>query len=158
MLLKLPKKIVKILKKKKLKISFAESCTGGMLASQITSISGASEVFKLGMVTYSNQAKIDILHVPKEILKKYGAVSKECCEIMAKNIQKIGKSHIGISITGVAGPKGGTLKKPIGLVYVGISKNSIFKFKEFLFNKKLSRAEIQKKTCSKTFKLIQQLI
>jgi nicotinamide-nucleotide amidase len=158
MLLKLPKKIVKILKKKKLKISFAESCTGGMLASQITSISGASEVFKLGMVTYSNQAKIDILHVPKEILKKYGAVSKECCEIMAKNIQKIGKSHIGISITGVAGPKGGTLKKPIGLVYVGISKNSIFKFKKFLFNKKLSRAEIQKKTCSKTFKLIQQLI
>jgi nicotinamide-nucleotide amidase len=158
MLLKLPKKIVKILKKKKLKISFAESCTGGMLASQITSISGASEVFKLGMVTYSNQAKIDILHVPKEILKKYGAVSKECCEIMAKNIQKKGKSHIGISITGVAGPKGGTLKKPIGLVYVGISKNSIFKFKKFLFNKKLSRAEIQKKTCSKTFKLIQQLI
>jgi nicotinamide-nucleotide amidase len=158
MLLKLPKKIVKILKKKKLKISFAESCTGGMLASQITSISGASEVFKLGMVTYSNQAKIDILHVPKEIVKKYGAVSKECCEIMAKNIQKIGKSHIGISITGVAGPKGGTLKKPIGLVYVGISKNSIFKFKKFLFNKKLSRAEIQKKTCSKTFKLIQQLI
>jgi len=158
MLLKLPKKIVKILKKKKLKISFAESCTGGMLASQITSVSGASEVFELGMVTYSNQAKIDILHVPKEIVKKYGAVSKECCEIMAKNIQKIGKSHIGISITGVAGPKGGTLKKPIGLVYVGISKNSIFKFKKFLFNKKLSRAEIQKKTCSKTFKLIQQLI
>ena len=158
MLLKLPKKIVKILKKKKLKISFAESCTGGMLASQITSISGASEVFKLGMVTYSNQAKIDILHVPKEIVKKYGAVSKECCEIMAKNIQKIGKSHIGISITGVAGPKGGTLKKPIGLVYVGISKNSIFEFKKFLFNKKLSRSKIQKKTCFKTFKLIQQLI
>ena len=134
MFLELPQKIVKILKKKKLKISFAESCTGGMLASQITSVSGASEVFKLGMITYSNQAKIDTLHVPKEILKKYGAVSKECCEIMAKNIQKIGKSHIGISITGVAGPKGGTLKKPIGLVYVGISKNSIFKFKMFNFN------------------------
>jgi nicotinamide-nucleotide amidase len=158
MFLELPQKIVKILKKKKLKISFAESCTGGMLASQITSVSGASEVFKLGMITYSNQAKIDTLHVPKEILKKYGAVSKECCEIMAKNIQKIGKSHIGISITGVAGPKGGTLKKPIGLVYVGISKNSIFEFKKFLFNKKLSRSKIQKKTCFKTFKLIQQLI
>jgi nicotinamide-nucleotide amidase len=158
MFLELPQKIVKILKKKKLKISFAESCTGGMLASQITSVSGASEVFKLGMITYSNQAKIDTLHVPKEILKKYGAVSKECCEIMAKNIQKIGKSHIGISITGVAGPKGGTLKKPIGFVYVGISKNSIFEFKKFLFNKKLSRSKIQKKTCFKTFKLIQQLI
>ena len=158
MFLELPQKIVKILKKKKLKISFAESCTGGMLASQITSVSGASEVFKLGMITYSNQAKIDTLHVPKEILKKYGAVSKECCEIMAKNIQKIGKSHIGISITGIAGPKGGTLKKPIGLVYVGISKNFIFEFKKFLFNKKLNRAEIQKKTCSKTFELIEQLI
>ena len=158
MFLKLPQKIVKILTKKKLKISFAESCTGGMLASQITSVSGASKVFKLGMVTYSNQAKTDALHVPKEIIKKYGAVSQECCKIMAKSIQKIGKSHIGVSITGIAGPRGGGVKKPIGLVYVGISKYSIFKFKKFLFNKKLSRAEIQRKTCSKTFKLIQQLI
>lgn len=158
MLLKKPQKTIKNLKRKKLKISLAESCTGGMLASQITSVNGASKVFKLGMVTYSNQAKIKTLLVPKEIIKKYGAVSKECCEIMAKNIKKIGKSHIGVSITGIAGPKGGSFKKPVGLVYVGILKNSNFKLKKFLFSKKLSRSKIQKKTCSKTFDFINELI
>lgn len=158
MFLKQPQNIIKNLKKKKLKISLAESCTGGMLASQITSVNGASKVFKLGMVTYSNQAKIDTLFVPKEIIKKYGAVSKECCEIMAKNIKKIGKSDIGVSITGIAGPDGGSFKKPVGLVYVGIVKNTKFKLKKFLFDKKLSRLKIQKKTCLNTFKLIQELI
>lgn len=158
MLLKQPKNIIKNLKKKKLKISLAESCTGGMLASQITSADGASKVFNLGMVTYSNQAKIETLLVPKEIIKKYGSVSKECCEIMAKNIKKIGKSDIGVSITGIAGPNGGSFKKPIGLVYVGIAKNSKFKLKKFLFDKKLSRLKIQKKTCYNTLKLIQELI
>ena len=158
MLLKQPQNIIKNLKKKKLKISLAESCTGGMLANQITSVNGASKVFELGMVTYSNQAKINTLLVPKEIIKKYGAVSKECCEIMAKNIKKIGKSDIGVSITGIAGPDGGSFKKPVGLVYVGIVKNTKFKLKKFLFDKKLSRLKIQKKTCLNTFKLIQELI
>ena len=119
---KLTQKIVKLLSKKKLKISFAESCTGGLLSSQITSISGSSKVFTLGLVTYSNQAKINILKVPKKIIMKNGAVSYETCLSMVKKLNKISKTNISISITGVAGPNGGTRQKPVGLVYIGIKK------------------------------------
>ena len=106
------KSLIRILTKKRLKISFVESCTGGLLASTITSISGASKVFNLGLVTYSNQAKIKILKVNKNIIKKYGAVSHECCSAMVKNLSRISKANINISITGIAGPKGGTKKNP----------------------------------------------
>ena len=116
------KNLVKILTKKKLKIAFAESCTGGMLASKLTSISGASKVFSLGLVTYSNQAKISVLKVNKSIIKKYGAVSPQCCQAMVKNLAKISKAQINVSITGIAGPNGGTKKKPVGLVYIGVKK------------------------------------
>ena len=105
---KLSERIVKLLKKKRLKISFAESCTGGLLASTITKISGSSKVFTLGLVTYSNQAKINILKVPNKIIKKYGAVSYETCVSMVNNLNKISKTNISVSITGIAGPKGGT--------------------------------------------------
>ena len=118
------KSFIRLLTKKRLKISFAESCTGGLLASTITSISGASKVFNLGLVTYSNEAKIKVLKVNKNIIKKYGAVSHECCLAMVKNLSKISKAHINVSITGVAGPKGGTKQKPVGLVYIGIKKGN----------------------------------
>ena len=118
---KLSERIVKLLQKKRLKISFAESCTGGLLASTITKISGSSKVFTLGLVTYSNQAKINILKVPNKIIKKYGAVSYETCLSMVKNLNKISKTNISVSITGVAGPKGGTKEKPVGLVYIAVS-------------------------------------
>ena len=121
----LSQKIVKILAKKKLNISFAESCTGGMLASSITSVSGSSKVFNLGVVTYSNQAKIEILKIQKKIIQTYGAVSRETCLSMVKNLNKISKTSISISITGIAGPKGGTKEKPVGLVYIGLKKNKI---------------------------------
>ena len=104
----LTNKVVQKLIKKKLKISFAESCTGGLLSSSITSISGSSKIFNLGLVTYSNKAKINILKVPKKIIDKYGAVSKECCLSMVKNLSKISKANISVSITGIAGPNGGT--------------------------------------------------
>ena len=116
----LSSKLVKKLIQKKLKISFAESCTGGMLSSVITSISGSSKVFNLGLVTYSNKAKIGFLKVPEKIISKYGAVSKECCLSMVKNLSKISKANISVSITGIAGPNGGTKLKPVGLVYIGI--------------------------------------
>ena len=119
---KLSQKVVKLLTKKRLKISFAESCTGGLLSSSITSISGSSKVFTLGFVTYSNLAKINILKVPKKILIKHGAVSYETCLYMVKNLYKISKTNISVSITGIAGPKGGTKNKPVGLVYIGIKK------------------------------------
>ena len=118
----LANKVVKKLIKKKLKISFAESCTGGMLSSVITSISGSSKIFNIGFITYSNKAKISILKVPKKIITKHGAVSKECCLSMVKNLSKISKANISVSITGIAGPNGGTKLKPVGLVYIGIKK------------------------------------
>ncbi len=116
----LNQKVVALLKRKKLKISFAESCTGGLLSSAITSVNGSSKVFSMGLVTYSNQAKITVLKVHKNIIKKYGAISIQCCLAMVHNLSKISKSKICISITGIAGPKGGSKKKPVGLVYIGI--------------------------------------
>jgi nicotinamide-nucleotide amidase len=151
------KNLVKKLIKKKLKISFAESCTGGMLASSITSISGASKVFNLGLVTYSNQAKIKILRVNKSIIKNYGAVSAECCKSMVVNLAKISKADINVSVTGIAGPNGGTKNKPVGLVFIGIRKsNKLLIFKN-LFKSK-SRNFIQKSTVKKTLKIINSLI
>ena len=151
------KNLVKILTKKKLKIALAESCTGGMLASEITSISGASKVFGLGLVTYSNQAKITVLKVNKSIIQKYGAVSPQCCEAMVKNLSKISKAQINVSITGIAGPNGGTKKKPVGLVYIGIKKNNKIFITKNLFKEK-DRKAIQKSTIKKTFKIIKSLI
>ena len=151
------KNLVKILTKKKLKIAFAESCTGGMLASEITSISGASKVFGIGLVTYSNQAKITVLKVNKSIIQKYGAVSPQCCKAMVKNLSKISKAQINVSITGIAGPNGGTKKKPVGLVYIGVKKNNKILITKNIFKEK-SRKAIQKSTIKKTFKIIKSLI
>ena len=150
---KLTQKLVKLLAKKKLKVSFAESCTGGLLSSAITSISGSSKVFTLGLVTYSNQAKINILKVPKRIIMKHGAVSYETCLSMVKNLNKISKTNISVSITGVAGPKGGTKIKPVGLVYIGIKKGNKTLVKKYLFKNK-KRSSIQKATVNKALNLI----
>jgi len=154
---KLSQSIVKLLSKKKLNISFAESCTGGLLSSSITAVSGSSKVFTLGLVTYSNQAKIKILKVPKKIIMKHGAVSYETCLSMVKNISKISKTNISVSITGVAGPKGGTKLKPVGLVYIGIKKGKKTLIKKYLF-KNSKRSLIQKTTVKETLKLIQKII
>ena len=139
------RKLIKQLKKKKLKISFAESCTGGLLARSVTSINGASKVFNLSVVTYSNDSKSSILKVPKKIINKFGAVSEECCLSMVKNLSKISKSQINVSITGIAGPKGGSKLKPVGLVFIGINykgKNNVYKH---LFPNK-TRRSIQKES------------
>ena len=149
--------IVKKLNKKKLKISFAESCTGGMLASKITSISGASKVFGLGLVTYSNQAKTSILKVNKKIIQKYGAVSPQCCESMVKNLAKISKAQINVSVTGIAGPNGGTKTKPVGLVYIGIKKNNNILITKNKFKQK-SRKAIQDATVKRTLEIVGSLI
>ena len=151
------KNLVKILTKKRLKIAFAESCTGGMLASEITSVSGASKVFGIGLVTYSNQAKITVLKVNKSIIQKFGAVSPQCCEAMVKNLSKISKAQINVSITGIAGPNGGTKKKPVGLVYIGVKKNNKIFISKNLFKEK-SRKAIQKSTIRRAFKIIKLLI
>ena len=145
--------LVRLLTKKKLKISFAESCTGGQLASNITSISGASKIFNLGLVTYSNQAKIKFLKVNKNIINRYGAVSYECCYAMVNNLSKISEANINVSITGIAGPKGGTKQKPVGLVYIGVKKGNKTQINKCLFKSK-KRSLIQKATVKKALNLV----
>ena len=153
----LSNKVVKELIKKKIKVSFAESCTGGMLSSSITSVSGSSKIFNLGLITYSNKAKINFLKVPKKIIDKHGAVSKECCLSMVKNLSKISKANISISITGIAGPNGGTKLKPVGLVYIGVKQGSKIITKKNLFKNK-SRISIQKITVSTALNIINNII
>ena len=146
-------KIINLLKRKKLKIAIAESCTGGMLSSTITSVSGSSKVFNLGVVTYSNESKIKILKISKKILKKYGAVSEQVCDAMVKNVSKIGKTQLSVSITGIAGPQGGTRKKPVGLVYIGLKKGNKINVNRCLF-KNRGRSNIQRATVKKSLTLI----
>ena len=147
------KKAVYLLKKKKLKISIAESCTGGLLSGAITSVSGSSKVFTLGLIAYSNQSKIKVLKVPKNIIRKYGSVSEPVCLAMVKNVSRIGKTNMSVSITGIAGPSGGSKKKPVGLVYVGIKKSNRSEVKKYLFKNK-GRAYIQKAAVNKSLGLI----
>ena len=156
-LLYLMKSIIKKLIKKKIKISLAESCTGGLLASKITSIDGSSKVFSLGFVTDANQSKIQILKVNKNILKKHGAVSFECCKSMVKNLSKISKAQINVSITGIAGPNGGTKSKPVGLVYIGVKRSNKLLITKNIFKQK-TRIGIQKATVKRTLEIINSLI
>ena len=151
------KNIIKKLSKKKIKISFAESCTGGLLSSAITSISGSSKIFSLGVVAYSNQSKIKILKVPKKTIRKYGAVSKQVCLAMAKNVSKIAKTTLSVSITGIAGPKGGKKKKPVGLVYICIKRGNKIIEKKYLFKNK-GRSYIQKAAVNKCLRLILEVL
>ena len=150
-------KIVNKLIKQKLTISFAESCTGGLLSSVITSVSGSSKIFKFGLVTYSNDAKIKLLNIKKNTIAKYGAVSHETCLSMVKNLNKISKTNISISITGIAGPNGGSKKKPVGLVYIGIKKGTKIIVNQSLFKNK-NRNSIQRATVRKSLNLINDLI
>ena len=153
----LNQKIVLLLKKKKFKLTIAESCTGGMLSSAITSVSGSSKVFTMGLVTYSNHAKTNVLKVPKKIIKKNGAVSVQCCLAMVNNLNKISKSKVCVSITGIAGPKGGSKLKPIGLVYIGIRVRKKVVVNKCNFKNK-GRLFIQKQTVKKTLNLLLKLI
>ncbi len=151
------KKIISLIKRKKMKLSIAESCTGGMLSSAITSVSGSSKIFTMGLVTYSNQAKTAILKVPQKIIKKYGAVSVQCCLAMVNNLSKISNSKACVSITGIAGPKGGSKQKPVGLVYIGIRVGKKVVVNKYNFKNK-GRIFIQKQTVKKTLDLLVQLI
>ena len=143
--------------KKRLTISVAESCTGGLLAHNLTKLANSSKYFQMGLISYSNQSKIKILKVNKNIIKKYGAVSNECCKKMVQNLSKISKSNINVSITGIAGPDGGTKEKPVGLVYIGIKKGKTLIIEENRF-KSNNRNTIQKLTVKKVIKIILNLI
>ena len=143
--------------KKKLTISVAESCTGGLLAHNFTKLANSSKYFQMGLTTYSNQAKIKILKINKNIIKKYGAVSGQCCKSMAQNLSKISKSKINVSITGIAGPGGASKNKPVGLVYIGIKKGKTLLVIENKFKSK-NRNLIQRSTVKKVIKIILNMI
>ena len=143
----------KILIKKKLTISVAESCTGGLLAYNLTKLANSSKYFQMGLTTYSNKAKIKILKVNQNIIKKYGAVSEECCLSMLNSLMKMNKVSIALAITGIAGPKGGSLKKPVGLVYIGLKIKSKIKIKKIIFKKK-NRIQVQKASANEALKLM----
>ena len=153
----LNKKIISLIKRKKMKLAIAESCTGGMMSSAITSVSGSSKVFTMGLVTYSNNAKTGILKIPQKIIKKYGAVSVQCCLAMVNNLSKISKSKACVSITGIAGPKGGSKQKPVGLVYIGIKIGKKVIVNKCNFKNK-SRDYIQRQTVKKSLNLLLRLI
>ena len=153
----LSKKIILLIKRKKMKLAIAESCTGGMLCNAFTSISGSSKVFTMGLVTYSNQAKTSILKVPQKIIKKYGSVSVQCCLAMVNNLSKISKSKVCVSITGIAGPKGGSKQKPVGLVYIGIRVGKKVVVNKCNFKNK-GRAYIQRLTVKISLNLLFRLI
>jgi PncC family amidohydrolase len=152
------KKIANKLKNKKIKISVAESCTGGLISLNLIKTPGASKYFNMGIISYSNYSKKKILKVKDKTLKNYGAVSAEICKEMCENLLKISKSNITISTTGIAGPNGGSKKKPIGLVYIGVAGKNGTKIVKFNFNKKFTRENIQKKTLIETIKIIKKNI
>ena len=153
----LNKKIISLIKRKRMKLAIAESCTGGILSSSITSVSGSSKIFTMGLVTYSNRAKTSILKVPQKIIKKYGAVSVQCCLAMVNNLSKISNSKVCVSITGIAGPKGGSKQKPVGLVYIGIRIGKKIVVNKCNFRNK-GRIFIQKQTVKKSLNLLEQMI
>ncbi len=153
----LNKELISLLTKKKIKISIAESCTGGMLSSAFTTISGSSKIFTMGFVTYSNHAKNKILKVPNNVIKKYGAVSAQCCLAMVNNLNKISKTNLCISTTGIAGPKGGSKKKPVGLVYIGIKFKRKIVINKCNFKNK-GRNFIQRQTVKKSLNLLLKVI
>ena len=144
------------LKRKKFTLAIAESCTGGLLASRITDVAGSSSYFKLGVVAYSNEFKKKILKVPPKALDEFGAVSGIVAHQMAKSIMKIAKSDIGVGITGIAGPSGGTKDKPVGLVYISIvfKKKNLIEYKIF----KGTRTNIKKKVVDRVFKIIDEIL
>ncbi len=150
-------KLIYLLRKKRLKLAIAESCTGGMLSSTITSVSGSSKIFTMGLVTYSNESKTSILKVPKKIIQKHGAVSIQCCLSMVNNLSKISKSKVCVSITGIAGPSGGTKQKPIGLVYIGVKNGKKVIVSKSQFKNK-GRSSIQKTTVKKSLELLLKTI
>jgi nicotinamide-nucleotide amidase len=141
-----------MLKEFKLKIATAESCTGGLIAHTFTNISGSSDFFERGIVSYSNKAKTDFLDVTEELLEKHGAVSESVARTMAENIRIKSNVDIGISTTGIAGPTGGTVEKPVGLVFIGFSTKEKTVVKQFQFTG--SRLENKYCTCNAALEIL----
>ncbi len=151
--MKLEKTLGKLLIEKHLTIATAESCTGGLLSSKLTDVSGSSEYIKLNFVTYANEAKNEILNVSWDILNTYGAVSEQCAEAMANGLQARTNCDIALCTTGIAGPTGGTVEKPVGLVYISAKYNGITTVKEIRLNPNLPRVQMKEEFANQALKL-----
>ena len=154
---KLAISVVKLLYQKKLKLGTAESCTGGMLSQYITSVAGSSDIFEMGICSYSNRIKTQELFVASELLESFGAVSEQVAVAMAEGILKKSSADIGVGITGIAGPDGGTIEKPVGTVYVAVcfdNKKLVRNLKLFEIDRKLDRDEIRKISTFLALKMI----
>jgi PncC family amidohydrolase len=154
--IKLLNKVSDELKKHQVTVATAESCTGGLLAHTLTNVSGSSEYFDRGVISYSNKAKQEILGVPEEVLKKYGAVSKQVAELMAQAIRQRASVDYGLATTGIAGPTGGTKDKPVGLVFIAIATKDSIVVKRFLFSG--DRLTNKENTCTATLELLLELL
>ena len=149
--MKLEERLGILLREKGLNISLAESCTGGLIASRITDIPGASDYFEAGVVVYSNQAKQRFLSVPEQSIQSHGAVSKEVAEKMAEGVRAATGTDIGLSVTGIAGPKGGSPEKPVGTVYIGLSAKEGTLVRRFQFSG--DRLDIKEKSAVEALRL-----
>lgn len=145
-------KIAKILSQSKKTLAIAESCTGGLLANRLTDIPGSSAFFWLGIIAYDNKAKTKLLKIPSVIIKKHGAVSLEVARLMAQNVRKILRTDLGIGITGIAGPTGGTRTKPVGLVFIAVASKQKALAHQFIF--KGSRSAIKAQASQKAMELL----
>ena len=154
--MEIEKRIGKMLKERGLKIAVAESCTGGLISSRITDISGASDYFEAGITTYSNESKIRLLNVPEDIIDRYGAVSEETAKAMAEGVKKTVHADIGVSVPGIAGPTGGTEGKPVGTVFIGLATKKATYVRKFFFDG--NRLEIRRKTSDAAFMLVEEYL
>ena len=137
-------------------VATAESCTAGLLSSLLTKFSGSSLYFILGVATYSNKAKTKVLGIPASTIRKYGAVSKKVALLMAKNVRKLAKADVGMSITGIAGPTGGSLAKPVGTVFIALSSKNKITCKKFIF--KGNRNAIRKQANLRALELLNKFL
>lgn len=148
--------LVELLIKNKMKLATAESCTGGLIAQKITSVSGASECFDCGVVTYSNEQKHKLLGVSNETLQKFGAVSEQTALEMCKGVKELANADFGISVTGIAGPGGGTPEKPVGTVWIGICGKNVHRAEKFLFDG--DRNQVREKTSDMALNIVKKQI
>ena len=135
-------------------IALAESCTGGLISERLTNVSGSSRYVLLNVVTYSVESKTKLLGVDKDLLDKYGSVSPECAKAMAEGVRNLSGCDIGLSVTGVAGPAGGSEDKPVGLVYLGLSVGDKYYAKQLNLGKRLGRYEVRWRTAQEALNMV----
>lgn len=148
------KEVGELLAKHNLTLAVAESCTGGLISHRITNVPGSSKYFEIGIVAYSNDAKVELLKVPKRVLKEHGAVSSQTAIAMAQGVRRVSRADLGLGITGIAGPAGGTEQKPVGLVYIALATERAVGYEEFRF--KGERLEIKEKVADEALRILKE--